>query len=128
MTTITPTDLPSIASTTRSPASARLDPNETRVFAAMMGSGQAHAPSGLQHVVIGMAQELDQMPSLDEISRNMLKLPFNALDPAAAAAQASEQMIRAMTDLTRVSFNTSAAMGIAQAATGFAGSLLKTQT
>ena len=129
MTTITPTDLSSIASTTRLPASARLDSNETRVFAAMMGIGEAHAPrSGLQDVVVSMARELGQMPSLDEISQNLLELPFNALDPAALSAHASAQMFRAMTDLTRVNFATSAAMGLAQSATGFAGTLLKNQT
>ena len=123
MTMIVPPEMATVAGAMRSPPSSPLDPNETRIFAAMMATGGGtHAPGGPQQVVLDMAKDLSQLPSLDDVGRSLLTSSSDALDPVQASLDLTQKVVGQMGRMTIVN----AAISLTSAATSSLTGLLKT--
>ncbi len=113
------------AAPTAAASSPALDPRDTKIFAALMGPGTPAAPAGnsaLPPAAAAIAAQLRDLRSVDEIRRSLLE-SIDPSDPILSMWQLTDASaeVHAMFQKMHI------ATGLASAATGMVGLLLKNQ-
>jgi hypothetical protein len=125
----TPVSLPAEVSATAGAGAtappAAIDPRETKVFAALMAPGGAQSGSAgtaVSSAATALAAQLRDLRSVDEIRRSMLE-SLDPSDPVLSMWQLTDASVEMQATFQKMHL----AAGLASAATGMVGLLLKNQ-